>query len=147
MSSQLLSPYRSLVHEVHRRLQRLYRCALWMLERGHARTARDMLAALRLEFQFHHTVEERRLHPVLVRMHPSRGPLVARLAADHRYLEEEVERLVNLLDLGTEVPLVLKRGERLHQFLVDHLGLDQQQAFLPLETLVALNADAVAPGT
>ena len=45
MSSQLLSPYRSLVHEVHRRLQRLYRCALWMLERGHAGTARDMLAA------------------------------------------------------------------------------------------------------
>jgi hemerythrin-like domain-containing protein len=106
-----------------------------------------MLATLRLEFQFHHAVEERRLHPLLVRMHPSRDLLVTRLAADHRYLEEELERLVNLLDLGTEVPLVLKRAERLHQFLVDHLGLEQQQAFLPLETLVALNADAIAPGT
>jgi CO dehydrogenase/acetyl-CoA synthase alpha subunit len=147
MSSQLLSPYRSLVNEVHHRMQRLYRCALWMLERGHADTARELLAMLLKEFEFHHGVEERRLHPVLSRLHPSRSALVARLELDHRHLEEELERLVKLLDMGAEVPLVQKRAERLHQFLVDHLSMEQQQAFLPLETLVVMNADAVAPGT
>ncbi len=147
MSSQALSPYRCLVNEVHHRMQRLYRCALWMLERGHVDTARELLGALTREFEFHHGVEERRLHPVLARLHPSRSALVARLESDHRHLEEELERLVKLLDLGTEVPLVYKRAERLHQFLVDHLSLEQQQAFLPLETMVLVNAEAVAPGT
>lgn len=147
MSSPLLSPYRSLVNEVHRRMQRLYRCVLWMLERDHRDTARELLAMLLKEFEFHHSVEERRLHPVLSRLHPNRSALVARLEADHRHLEEEMDRLVKLLSLGAEMALVLKRAERLQQFLVDHLSLEQQQAFLPLETLAVLNADAVAPGT
>ena len=145
MSIQALSPYRCLVNEVHQRMQRLYRCALWMLERGHTDTARELLGVLIREFEFHHGVEERRLHPALIRMHPSRTALVARLRADHRHLEEELRRLVKLLDLGTEVPLVCKRAERLHQFLVDHLSLEQQQAFLPLEVLVFMHAEAMAP--
>ena len=147
MGSPSLSPYQSLVNEVHRRMQRLYRCALWMLERGHAEPARQLLAMMAKEFRFHHAVEERRLLPALSRLQPYRAALVARLEADHRHLEEELARLVNLLDQGTDLVLVLKRAERLHEFLVDHLGLEQQQAFLPLEALVALNADAVAPGT
>lgn len=146
MSRVLLSPYRSLVIEVHRRMQRLHHCVLWMLERGHRESARELLLLLRQEFEFHHALEENRLHPVLSRLHPHRSALVARLEADHRHLEEEIERLVNLLALGTETALVLKRAERLQEFLVDHLSLEQHQAFLPLETLVTLNADAVAPG-
>lgn len=143
----LLSPYRSLVVEVHRRLQRLFRCVLWMLEKGHRGPAGELIGLLLKELQFHHGLEEVRLHPVLSRLQPSRSNLVARLEADHRHLEEEVQRLGNLLALGTELALVQKRAERLQEFLVDHLSLEQQQAFLPLETLAALNADAVAPGT
>lgn len=143
----LLSPYQSRVVEVHRRLQRLFRCVLWMLEKGHRDPTAEFLGLILKELQFHHGLEELRLHPVLSRLQPSRASLVARLESDHRHLEEEVQRLGNLLALGTDLALVQKRAERLQEFLVDHLSLEQQQAFLPLETLAVMNADAVAPGT
>lgn len=146
MKSPRVSPYRSLVAEVHRRLLRLTACVAWMLERGHRDTASELIRMLSRELQFHHVLASRRLHPVVARLSPPRVVLLTRLEADHRQMAEELERLVGLLAHGCDTALVLKRTQRLHDNLLDHFRLEDQ-AFGPLEGLAALNADMVAPGT
>jgi hemerythrin-like domain-containing protein len=91
----------------------------------------------------HHTAEDTRLFPHVLAAHPGLGPVIDRLAEDHRMLAALIEDLDRVARTASAAQ-VLRHLDGITAIMESHFGYEERQLTAVLDTLTPPDA-AIRP--